>query len=175
MASVEHLNRIVRYALAKNCQDDYSNWDSHLAAIFRGIRCKVNARSGYSPYFLLFGISPSFPEVGDTVISEGHLDSRVIELDGLPGIRQSLERASRSTTIRKVFHIGDIVRTKHIQVRYHFVRDQIKNGEFVLKYCQRLGGPMLRDLRSRIGVHTIRIPGGCQNLGNSSLCGMEKF
>jgi hypothetical protein len=29
----------------------------------------------------------------------------------------------------------DHKRTKHIQVRYHYVRDHIKNGEFMLKYC----------------------------------------
>jgi hypothetical protein len=68
----------------------------------------------------------------------------------------------------------DHKRTKHIQVRYHYIREQITKGVFILKYCptksqladiftKGLGGPILRNLRSLIGVHTIRIPGGCQN------------
>jgi hypothetical protein len=88
-----------------------------LAALFRGIRCKVNARSGYSPYFLLFGISPTFPELGEVATSEGNLATRVLELDGLLGIRQSLERASRSTATKKVFQVGDIVKVFNDKLR----------------------------------------------------------
>jgi hypothetical protein len=61
-----------------------------------------------------------------------------------------------------------------------FVDDIVIAGKDILEIAKfkktlRLGGPMFCDLRSRIEVHTIRIPGGCQNLGNSSLCEMEKF
>jgi hypothetical protein len=152
MAWVEHMNRVVRYALAKNCRDDYTNWDSHLAAIFRGIRCKVNARSGYSPYFLLFGISPTFPEVGDMVIADSNVDTRVLELEGLPGVRQGLERASRSTAAKKVFQIGDLVKV---------FSDKLRKKSVLGKSNYRWSQPMiviacfdhdLYDLQSQDGL-----------------------
>jgi hypothetical protein len=52
----------------------------------------------------------------------------------------------------------------YIQVRYHYIREQIKSGEFLLKYCptksqladlftKGLSGPLLRDLLSHWSPH----------------------
>jgi hypothetical protein len=60
----------------------------------------------------------------------------------------------------------DHKRTKHIQVRYHYVRDQIQNGEFHLEYVpteyqladlftKGLYGPRLRFLMEQLGVKSV--------------------
>ena len=60
----------------------------------------------------------------------------------------------------------DHKRTKHIQVRYHYVRDQIRDGIFHLQYVptahqladlftKGLYGPRLRFLMSQLGITPI--------------------
>lgn len=57
----------------------------------------------------------------------------------------------------------DHKRTKHIQVKYHYVRDQIRDGVFMLQYVptsdqladlftKGLSGPRLRDVIKRLGL-----------------------
>ena len=41
-------------------------------------------------------------------------------------------------------------RTKHIEIKYHFIRDQVKKGMVELKYCQT--GNMLADMLTK-GLH----------------------
>lgn len=64
----------------------------------------------------------------------------------------------------------DHKRTKHIQVRYHFIREQIRDGKFSLKYCptksqladmftKGLPGKTLRNLRAGFGLKKLNIPG----------------
>ena len=60
----------------------------------------------------------------------------------------------------------DHKRTKHIQVRYHYIRDQIYNGEFHLEYVpteyqladiftKGLYGPRLRFLMEQLGIKSV--------------------
>ena len=69
----------------------------------------------------------------------------------------------------------DHKRTKHIQVRYHYLRDQVRDGVFTLEYVptqdqladvftKALNGPRLRDLLSRLGISTIPDSGGELNM-----------
>lgn len=54
-------------------------------------------------------------------------------------------------------------RTKHIQIKYHFVRESERNGDIQLRYCKgedqiadiftkALGGPIFERLREELGL-----------------------
>ena len=63
-------------------------------------------------------------------------------------------------------------RAKHIDIKYHHIRDEVKRGEVLVEYCETaklrncetatmladimtkgLGGPRHKDLTARLGVH----------------------
>jgi hypothetical protein len=73
----------------------------------------------------------------------------------------------------------DHKRTKHIQVRYHYVRDQVRDDIFKLQYIptadqladlftKALTGPRLRNLRSRLGIQPIPVSEGQLNETDSN-------
>jgi hypothetical protein len=62
-------------------------------------------------------------------------------------------------------------RTKHIQVRYYFIREHLENGSLALVYCltanqladpftKILSGPRLRPLLGRLGLSKLNSQGG---------------
>jgi hypothetical protein len=62
-------------------------------------------------------------------------------------------------------------RTKHIQVRYYFIREHLENGSLALIYCSTanqladpftkiLSGPRLRPLLGRLGLSKLNSQGG---------------
>ena len=66
-------------------------------------------------------------------------------------------------TIKIAKNPQDHKRTKHIQIKYHYIRDQIRDGEFHLEYVQTadqlgdmftkgLHGPRLRNILHRVGM-----------------------
>ena len=74
----------------------------------------------------------------------------------------------------------DHKRTKHIQGRYHYVRDQVCDGVVTLKYIptidqladiftKALNGPRLRDLRSRLGITKVPASEGELNMSLLSM------
>ncbi|KAG4218676.1 hypothetical protein PC116_g32844 [Phytophthora cactorum] len=55
-------------------------------------------------------------------------------------------------------------RAKHIDIKYHHIRDEVKHGEVLVEYCETatmladiltkgLGGPRHKDLAMALGVH----------------------
>lgn len=55
-------------------------------------------------------------------------------------------------------------RAKHIDIKYHHIRDEVKRGEVKLKYCETtimladimtkgLSGPRHKDLTAALGIH----------------------
>jgi hypothetical protein len=63
----------------------------------------------------------------------------------------------------------DHKRTKHIRIKYHFIRDQIRDGEFHLEYIptadqladlftKGLSGPRLRTILARVGMERVNRP-----------------
>ena len=56
-------------------------------------------------------------------------------------------------------------RAKHIDIKYHHIRDEVKSGEVKLEYCETLSmladiitrglpGPQHKDLTAALGIHT---------------------
>eukprot|EP00644_Phytophthora_capsici_P019755 jgi/Phyca11/133774/e_gw1.738.2.1 len=54
-------------------------------------------------------------------------------------------------------------RAKHIDIKYHHIRDEVKRGEVIVEYCETttmladiltkgLGGPRHKDLTTALGV-----------------------
>jgi hypothetical protein len=82
-----------------------------LPGILFGLRCKILSATGYSPYYLLFGIQPRIPCVETiSLVNKVDVESRKIELENLPGLRKSLERISKSSSTKiPVFAVGDLV------------------------------------------------------------------
>ncbi|OMJ21150.1 Transposon Tf2-11 polyprotein [Smittium culicis] len=108
MGSVERMNSTVRYALAKACLRGYADWEKKLPDIAQGIRMHTSSRTGYSPYFLLFGIEARMPdEYGK--IKTSNLALRYIEIETLPGKRENLKREARHSTQIPIFEVGDYV------------------------------------------------------------------
>ncbi|KAG2811316.1 hypothetical protein PC116_g19433 [Phytophthora cactorum] len=55
-------------------------------------------------------------------------------------------------------------RAKHIDIKYHHIRDEVKHGEVLVEYCETatmladiltkgLGGPRHKDLTMALGVY----------------------
>jgi hypothetical protein len=110
LGTVETVNRVVRYALTKTCQDSFNKWDKYLPGILWGLRCKISSATGYSPYFLLFGVQPRIASVGTvSLVNKVNVESRIVELESLPGLRKSLETVSRSSSKVPVFAVGEFV------------------------------------------------------------------
>jgi hypothetical protein len=138
MGWIEEINRVVRYGLAKECGEDYSKWDIYLPGIFRGIRCKVNARSGFSPYYLLFGIDPIFPEVEEVLLVEQSLDARLLEIGSIPGVRAGIIREARSSSSKLVFKMGVVVKVLKAKLRKRSVLGKTKyrwSSPFIIVGC----------------------------------------
>jgi hypothetical protein len=66
-------------------------------------------------------------------------------------------------TIKIANNPQDHKRTKHIQVKYHYVREQVRNGDFILEYVKSsdqlgdmftkgLTGPRLRTIIKSLGM-----------------------
>ena len=69
-------------------------------------------------------------------------------------------------------------RTKHIQVRYFFIREHLESGELLLTYCNTLNqladpftkllsGPQLRSMIHRLGIQPVRSQGERQRFDSS--------
>jgi hypothetical protein len=62
-------------------------------------------------------------------------------------------------------------RAKHIDIKYHHIRDEVKNGEVEVVYCSTdkmladlltkgLAGPRHQELTHAIGIQGVTIEGG---------------
>jgi hypothetical protein len=106
-AFVENMNRQVRYALTKMCDGGWRDWEKFLPTIQFALRARVSSRTGYSPFFLLFGVNPRFP--GDVASGSSMLMNRLVEVESLPGIRKDLERQAVSGSVDVDFPLGSLV------------------------------------------------------------------
>ncbi|OMJ20044.1 Pro-Pol polyprotein [Smittium culicis] len=90
--AVEKLNYTVRYAVTKSSIHQINLWDTYLNKILFALRTRLHSRTGYSPYFLFFGIEPN---LSNTLIEERYLmqskEARETELDKLAALRFGLQ------------------------------------------------------------------------------------
>ncbi|OMJ28934.1 Pro-Pol polyprotein [Smittium culicis] len=108
--SVEKLNHTLRYSITKSSFDDIDMWDTHLNKILFGLRARVHSRTGYSPYFLFFGIDPSLPVPGVTSEKlQDSLKSRKIEATHLAALRFQTERPRKESSKVQKFKVNDLV------------------------------------------------------------------
>ena len=91
------MNRSVRYALTKSCSGSWDCWEELIPSISFALRSRINSRTGYSPYFLLYGFSPRFPN-DDSAPTGTSLLSRVVELQALPGVRTTVLRDRKQSS-----------------------------------------------------------------------------
>jgi hypothetical protein len=100
----ERLNSTIRFALARSVDGDYSTWSDFVPGILTALRFRAHSRTGLSPHFVMFGISPNVvPQVNSLPAS---VNARCHELDALPGIRQSLLRDSAHSNPVRQFPVG---------------------------------------------------------------------
>ena len=58
---VERGHFTIREALMKVCKENPSQWPDHVAHAFFADRVTVRRQTGYSPYYLLYGVDPLLP------------------------------------------------------------------------------------------------------------------
>ncbi|OMJ20404.1 hypothetical protein AYI69_g6222 [Smittium culicis] len=131
MEMVERMNRSIRYSLTKSCGGNFKNWCKFLDSSLMGIRVSTNSRTGYSPYFLLFGKHPYFIETQDTTISG--LVIRNLEIIEINDIRIGKEREKKSSSSNINFEKGDLVLVLNQKLRKKGLHD---------KKAPRYEGPM---------------------------------
>ncbi|KAG3046761.1 hypothetical protein PI125_g26935 [Phytophthora idaei] len=72
-------------------------------------------------------------------------------------------------------------RTKHIDIKYHHIRDEVKRGEVKLEYCETsamladimtkaLPGPRHTDLTAALGIHACSHSGGVLRVAGFGYC-----
>jgi hypothetical protein len=104
----EKFNSVLRYALMKLCKGNFEEWDIYVERILWGYRIRKNSRTGYSPYYLLFGREPSLP-YDEVCVSKGQVKVRDLEMSILPCLRNSLTRTSTSSSKIPKFEVGKFV------------------------------------------------------------------
>ena len=120
---VERFNGTMRAALNKACAGDYSEWDVHVPGILFGYRARVHSSTGYSPYFVVFGCSPRLP-VDSAEGPPGNLDARMVELEHVPGLRESLSRVAKTSSVIPQFEVGSFVLCATLKLRKRLMRDK---------------------------------------------------
>jgi hypothetical protein len=89
-----------------------------------GIRTRVNSRTGHSPFFLFYGVHPSLPLSGEFKEQTVDLDTRILELEALPGLRTDLLRQAQSSSTLILFTVGSMVMTLSPSLRKRSIRDK---------------------------------------------------
>ncbi|OMJ13989.1 hypothetical protein AYI69_g8769 [Smittium culicis] len=85
-------------------------WDTHLNKILFGLRARVHFRTGYSPYFLFFGIKPSLPVTGVTSEKlQDSLKSREIEATHFAALKFQTERPKIESSKVQKFKVNDLI------------------------------------------------------------------
>jgi hypothetical protein len=166
---VERLNGTIRYSLAKTCDENYEDWCKYLPQILYGIRAKVMVRTGQSPFYLTFGVEAKLPFIDRlTAVGEGSVETRVFEVEPLPGLRASFEREAISSSSKVVFVEGDLVMVLSGSIRKRGIVDKKKRryeGPFkVIKVmehgvysCMNAAGDLYAFHVSRLVLSTPRI------------------
>ncbi|OMJ26830.1 Pol polyprotein [Smittium culicis] len=121
MGLVERMNRTIRYAISKTCYPDYSQWEEALRQSVVGIRQRTSASTGYSPYYLMFGVEATLI-LGHELINKADHNSRDVELDENLLARVENERQSVSATCVPHFVVGDLVMILDYKIRKKSVR-----------------------------------------------------
>ncbi|OMJ26911.1 Pro-Pol polyprotein [Smittium culicis] len=116
LGAVERMNSTIRYSLARTCNEDYDEWDLKLPKVLAGIRMRTSSRTGYSPFYLVYGIESRFPiELEQDLIQRARI--RDIELETIPGARADAIQPSKHAKFRPRFDIGSMVLALNARLR----------------------------------------------------------
>ncbi|OMJ28611.1 Pro-Pol polyprotein [Smittium culicis] len=116
LGAVERLNSTVRYALAKSCMKDYSEWDLKIPEIATGIRMRKTSRTGLSPFHLLFGVEARLPIEWESE-DEENLQLRNEEIGTLTGSRKGAEQETKHSPTIPEFELGSRVLVLNGRIR----------------------------------------------------------
>ncbi|OMJ14801.1 hypothetical protein AYI69_g8438 [Smittium culicis] len=86
LGMIERMNGTLRYAMARTCGTDYSEWELGLSQALTGMRRRKSESTGHSPYHLMFGLDNQtyvHPETEQPVSITG----RVIEVNSMLALR----------------------------------------------------------------------------------------
>ncbi|OLY82242.1 Pol polyprotein [Smittium mucronatum] len=109
MGAVERMNYTIRYALAKACDEDYSEWVLRLPEVIGGIRMRVSSRTGYSMFYLMYGVKSRIPIIWDINTQNNNMEIREMEIKTIPGASTDSMRLGKSATVLPRFEVGSMV------------------------------------------------------------------
>ena len=122
---VERFNRTLEAMLSKVVTENQKDWDDHLQSVLFAYRTAIHESTGYTPFLVMFGHSPSLPV--DVMLGRvQHLKKKLPQYvqnvqrslkDTFSSVRQHLDAthqrqklsADRSSTGESTFQVGDIV------------------------------------------------------------------
>ncbi|OMJ29234.1 Pro-Pol polyprotein [Smittium culicis] len=168
MGIVEKMNAVIRYSITKSSHYDMKLWDRNLDSVLMGIRFRVSARTGYSPYYVLFGVDPNLPiDYGKPV--PVNLATREIELKSLPTLRNGLLQDRKSSTVVPKFEVGTLVMLLSYTLRKKSSRSKTAPRYLGPYQIKKLLGYNLYEITSEKGkkltVHVSRLVQYVQRIG----------
>lgn len=103
---VEHWNSTILNMLRTLTEEKKKDWDDHVGAAAFAYNTSKHAMTGYSPYFLLFGIEPRIPL--DTVLQRKAEEKEISIFMGerLERLQEALLTAKKNSEKKK--HLMDL-------------------------------------------------------------------
>jgi hypothetical protein len=122
---IKRLNLTLRYAITKSCDGDFFNWPSVVPTVLLGLRSRPSSRSGFSPFYLMFGVSPRLP-LDRSVPLTRSLPARLVDLSSLPALRFLMLRPSSSSSQVKRFPLNSFVLALTPALRMRNVHNKLR-------------------------------------------------
>lgn len=169
---VERGHFTIREAITKSCGDKIQNWPDKVPLAFFADKIQTSSVTGYSPYFLLYGVHPVLPLdlTEATFMVEGFeegmssadlLALRIRQLERHP---EDIERAAKRLKEARLRSKAQFERRYHKKIRRKIysrgdpvlIRNTMVEKELNRKTKPRYLGPFLVDRRTRGGSYVLK-------------------
>ncbi|OLY79786.1 Retrovirus-related Pol polyprotein from transposon 412 [Smittium mucronatum] len=132
LGMVERMNGTLRYAIARTCGTDYSQWEIGLIQALTGMRRRKSEATGHSPHHLMFGVDNNNNNNNNRFLGAERplsVKDRNIETNSMVALRYRQMRDSKSSEKTKEFSLNELVlildyrlpkRNIHVKTSYRY-------------------------------------------------------